>query len=525
VTVRRRTRLTLGTLLGAFLVLAPGASAQAATYYVDQSAGSDGNVGTSPATPWKNAPGMSAFAGSGTLRAGDTVYFDSADTWLVTGTQGLYLVGGVTYIGDSWGVGTRATIRANADLAAGVVRFRDHPTVSTVFKGFDVDANRKVASGIDINHAFYSVMTGATKRVENSVVHHIASRQSLGQYKYGIIISNHGGSGGWVDNVEIIDTVVHDVSRDAICLYPGDESADSRIRNITVRGAEVYNTGQDPDYCCGAGILVKGYVVDAVIEFSHVHDVKGASLFVNGNETRHYPGVGPTNIHVRHNLFTNATVHGAIRLFDGASGGDPKDVKIYGNIVYNSTVNGGFLIDSDLKNSLSVRLYNNTFFNAPVIIRRSGATVNVLEFRNNIVHYTGGVPLTDADGVITAHSNNIYSRPGGGTLVSSRGTSYTAASLGTYEASASGADPMFMDPADLPRGFTGGYSIDRAPDGGGLRLRPGSVGLDRGMPLGTAYGTSINTTARPAGAGWDIGAYELGAGGVRPGSPTNLRLN
>jgi hypothetical protein len=167
--------LRLGVVLGFLLVVTCGANAQAATYYVDQSAGNDTNNGTSPATAWKNCPGMAAYTGTVVLGAGDVVYFNSAGTWLVTGTQGLYLVGGVTYIGDSWGTGTRATIRANADLDAGVVRFRDHPTFETVFKGFEVDANRKVTSGIDINHAFYSLMTGATKRVQNSVVHHVWS--------------------------------------------------------------------------------------------------------------------------------------------------------------------------------------------------------------------------------------------------------------------------------------------------------------------------------------------------------------
>src|SRR5215831_17013275 len=109
--------------------LAIAASAQGATYYVDQTAGNDANAGTSPAAAWKNSPGMAAYAGSGVLRPGDVVYFDRADTWVVTGPQGLYLTGGVTYIGDSWGTGTRrAILRAGTDLDAGVARFRDDPT-------------------------------------------------------------------------------------------------------------------------------------------------------------------------------------------------------------------------------------------------------------------------------------------------------------------------------------------------------------------------------------------------------------
>src|SRR3954468_22735173 len=129
-----------------------GLNAVAATYYVDSLLGLDFNAGTIAALPWKNCPGMAAYSGSGVLRPGDTVYFNRGGTWQVSGSQGIYLVGGVNYIGNSWGIGTRAIIRASGDCDSGVVRFRDHATVPTVFEGFDVDANNTVSSGVDINH-------------------------------------------------------------------------------------------------------------------------------------------------------------------------------------------------------------------------------------------------------------------------------------------------------------------------------------------------------------------------------------
>lgn len=509
------------SLVAAFL--ASCLNAHAANYYVDQSAGSDSNNGTTPTAAWKNCPGMASYTGSGTLSPGDVVNFDRGDTWLVTGMQGLYLVGGVTYIGDTWGSGTRATIMANADLEAGVVRFRDHPTLPTIFKGFNVDANAKLTSGIDINHAFYSLMTGATKRVQNCEVHNVSSRVSLNQYKYGIIVSNHGGTSGYAENVEILDSVVHDVSRDAICLYPGSENASCRIKNITVRGNEAYNTGQDPDYCCGAGILIKGFVQDAYVENNYVHDVKGASAFINSTEPNHF-GTGPTNIHLRYNVFTNSTVNGAIRLYDGADSSDPKDVKIYGNLVYNSTVNGGVLLGTDLHNNiLNVLIYNNTFFNAPVMVDDLGlATITALDFRNNIVYFAGGAPLTDVARKITSHSNNVYFRSSG-TLVSSGGTSYTSGNLSTYEPSASAADPLFKNGSSLPTGFSGSFGVSLAPNTDGLSLRAGSIGIDHGIALSSPYASAINTVPRPAGAGWDVGAYEAGVG-APPTAPTGLRI-
>jgi hypothetical protein len=392
---------------------------------------------------------MTTWTGAGSLAPGDVVYFDRADTWTVAGgPQGFYLAPGVTYIGDRWGAGTRARIRAGSGFEAGLVRFRDHPSVPTVFQGFDVDAANQVANGVDINTGYWQLMNGATKRVQNCVVHHVWSDERRHEYRYGIIVSNHGGTGGYAENVEILDNVVHDVARDAIGLYPGDESRDNRIRNLLVRGNEVWGTGRDPAYCCGAGVLIKGYVVDAVVEYNRVHDVKGASIFVNGNEYRQY-GTGPSNVHIRHNIVTNATQHGAILVYDGGGGNDPKDLQIYGNVVYNSTAAAGLRFHRRLGGSLTVRVFDNVFHNAPVRIENSRAHFRVLEFRDNVVSYAGGVPFIDAGGKVTAHANNVFHR-GSGTLVRSGGLSYNAASLRRYEATASSRGPLFRNVLALP---------------------------------------------------------------------------
>jgi hypothetical protein len=494
-------------MLFSAMCLAVGQQSSAATYYVDRTDGSDANSGTSPSAPWRHAPGMAAYSGAGSLAPGDVVYFDSADTWDVgEGTSGLYLVGGVEYVGNEWGSGQRARIRATADFEAGVVRFRDHPSAPTVFRGFEVDANGHVATGIDVNHGFWQRMDGATKRIEDNVVHGVRSSQRQGQYRYGIIVSNHGGRDGYAENVEIIGNLVYDVARDGINLYPGDGNADSRIRNLLVRGNEVYGTGADPDYCCGAGILIKGFVVDATIERNYVHDVKGASIFVNGNETNHF-GTGPTNVHIRHNIVTNSTRNGAILIYDGSGGNDPKDLKIYGNIVYNSTVNGGLVLHRRLAGRIHLHVANNTFLNAPVRIQNSRARFDSFEFRNNIISFSDGLPLSDPGGKVTVHTNNLYHRARGATLVQSRGRSFTAANLTKYESSAIGADPLFNDSRDVPTGFLGTHGSDLAPNASGLDLRSDSPARDAGATLAPIFGTSINNVTRP-GDRWDLGAYE-----------------
>lgn len=504
-------------------VLSAGSlAAQASVFYVDQSAGKDANSGSSTGSPWKNCPGMSSYAGSGTLHPGDTVYFDRSDTWPVSGSGGIFLTGGVTYIGNSWGTGSgKAHLQATSAMDSGVVAFADNPTYPTIFQGFNVDANGQVTSGVNINWAHWSLQNGATKRVQDCEVHNTWSRVSANQYQYGLIISNHGGTGGYCENVEILGCVVHDTSRDGLCLYPGDENTNCRIKNITVRGCEVYNTGQDPDYGAGSGILVKGYVVNAFAEYNYIHNTKGAMVFVNGNETNHY-GVGPTNIHIRYNTVTGNNVNGGIRLYDGSSGADPKDVKIYGNVIYNSTTNGGFYIGSDLGNTLSLLVYNNTFFNSPVLISSNKATVTVFEFKNNIIYYNGGAPLTDSQGKISAHSNNLFYRSSG-TLVSSKGVSYTSSNLKTgYEATSSSSDPLYKNTANLPTGFTGTYGVNLAPNNDGLSLQQSSPGIDHGIVLASAYGGSINSINRPGSGAWDLGAYEQSFG--VPAIPQNLRI-
>jgi hypothetical protein len=175
-----------------------------------------------------------------------------------------------------------------------------------------------------------------------------------------------------------------------------------------------------------------------------------------------------------------------------------------------------------LVGTVQLRVYNNTFYNAPVAVLNPAATFSVFEFRNNIVYYTGGVPLTDSGGDITVHSQNVYYR-GSGTLVSSKGTSYTASNLSGYEPVAWSSNPMFANTTSLPSGFAGQYGVDLAPDRNGLSLQPGSVAIDQGVVL-TGYSSSINSVARPSGAGWDIGAYEARGAALAPAPPTNVRI-
>ena len=483
-------------ILLVLLPLAYSLTANAASYYVDQTNGNDGNNGTSISNPWKNAPGMTSYAGSGTLRPGDTVYFDRDDTWIVTGSpQGFYLIGGVRYIGDEWeadsgSTGYRAVIRAGNDFNDnGVVRFRDHPTIQTLFKGFEVDANGKSANGIDINHGFWSLMNGAIKRVENVEIHHVFTEQSKGEYKYGIAMSNWGGNNGILENVEIINCSVHDIGRDAIILYPSDDP-NSRIGNITVRGCDVYNTGQDPGYGEGHGIVIKGWVYNSTIENNYIHNVNSSAIFVSGPENNGNQR-SADNVHIRNNILTTQDNNGIIRLYKNGA----KDLKIYGNIVYDNNVTGGFNLGGN-SGQLDILVYNNTFYNTFVDLGSHSSSVNTFEFKNNIIQYTSNQLRNSS--AIRSQSNNL--------LV--------------------GSNPGFGNPNNKPTGFVGTYGVDLRPNTDGFSLNAGSSAIDGGTALGSVYSGSINSISRPQGSAWDIGAYEFNSAVVvvPPSPPSNLRI-
>ena len=127
----------LTIFLGSFLFVGVG-HASAANYYV-KNGGDDNAAGTSDATAWAHSPGMAGWTGTATLKSGDTVYFNSGDTW--TGADPLLnATAGVTYDGSTYGNGTRATLQATSRVNGyGVVQIY---VSNVVFKGFKIDSNK-----------------------------------------------------------------------------------------------------------------------------------------------------------------------------------------------------------------------------------------------------------------------------------------------------------------------------------------------------------------------------------------------
>jgi hypothetical protein len=456
-------------------------NASASTYYVS-SDGKDGNSGTSPDSPWKNCPGMPGWSGSVRLIPGDKVYFNSADTWSVSsGDAVLMTTGGVMYDGQSWGTGKKAIFRATEELRRSVVSFlSDDPTYPTVVVGFELDANQTVTTGIGLNFPFWSnSMTGATKRIEDCIVHDIYSETNRGEYEYGIIISNWGGNKAIVENVEIINCIVYNVSRGGIIAYPGGDQAENKIGNILIRNCEVYNTGQDPGYDAGTGIGAKNRVYNTIIEYNYLHNTGGPGILISGT-LNGFTGV--ENAIIRYNIFAKNN-HDALHLREK---GD-KSLKIYGNIFLAGNASA-LKVDGSAQGGLDLKFYNNTVYETSILIQNSSSTITALEFINNIIYSPGQrTPLSDSGNNITLEKNNIYT------------------------------DPSFQNISNLPTGFTGTYGVDMEPNANGLNITSKSPARDAGTSLEASYDMGINTVKRPNGSGWDIGAYELG-------DPSSLNL-
>lgn len=471
------------------------ANSYAADYYVTDD-GSGSNCTSGDPCTLSTAQGL--------VSAGDTMYLNSADTW--SGTTILSVHAGVTYIGDEWGGGTRASLNAtsNGSNQSAMIHFTtDHATYETVAKGFDVDGNYYNINLIGIIAAANA--TGATKRIQNCVAHDTGD----GDYWYGIKLAPYNGY--TVDDVEILDNEVYNTSWSGITVYPYYSGSSNTVSNVLVRGNYVHDIGGDQG---SHGIMLNGGNVDNVIvEFNYVKNT-----YDYGLEIASKTSAGLDNVVFRYNIVTQCKV--GIDFW--RSGGDNYDVELYGNIIFDNDGKGLQFSSSMAGATFQVlRILNNTFYSdgGNEIDISYNIAPTIFEVRNNAIYAESSYyPLYDVYGDITAHSDNIYYRSGGGNLVRSVSTYYTSGTLSGYETSAYSTNPTFKNTSNLPTAFSGTYGTDMVPNNDGLSIESGNA-IDNGYNLSSTYDGSINQdglsspVARPCGSGWDIGAYEYNCSG------------
>ena len=158
-------------------------------------------------------------------------------------------------------------------------------------------------------------------------------------------------------------------------------------------------------------------------------------------------------------------------------GGTLQNVSFYNNIAYNNRGNG-FIVTSWGSNSHridNVSLVNNTAYNngQEGFLVQNDAATNIL-IRNNISYNNAGGSVVIISGSVMQDHNLI-------------------------------SDPKFEN-------------AEKA----NFHLRPDSPAIDTGSAIG-APALDFEGNTRPAGSGYDIGAYEFGSD-LRPSPPTNLRV-
>lgn len=468
------------------LALSIAAPSFAATYYVSTD-GNDSGPG-SMERPWAHCPGLAGWSGSAVLMAGDKVYFDRSDTWKMnSGSQGLWVAGGVEYIGDEWGSGTQRAkfdgVKNYGQDRAIISIFEDDKSLETTVKGFEVNGNRTASRGIMIKGN--SSLTGAIKRVENCEVHGTGDPVNRPtQYMYGIIVVP-AGPNCTIRNVQLLNNIVYDTDHSVIALYAGYNTANVHIYDVLIRGNTIYGGYVDPT-TGGPGLLLKNHVENIIVEENHFYN-NGSNIIIQRVNAPAGTSA-PTNITIRKNIFRGGEKGKGRGIY--THGSTPASVEIYGNLFFQNPL-GGIKFESNLSGSASYKIYNNTFYNNGTgsQVDVAGGTFSTLEIKNNIL-YPGSI--NDRGGRVTSQSNNLTT------------------------------NLQFKNPSNLPTGFTGTHGVNLAPNKDGLSIISGPA-LDGGAVLGARYNTSINSITRPTSGKWEIGAYQSGSN-LTISPPSGLRI-
>jgi hypothetical protein len=330
-----------------FLVLGSFGTAEAATYYVDFTSGSDANSGTSSAAPWKT---LSKVNGT-TFQPGDVVNFKRGSVWngnLQVRSSGTSS-SPITY--QAYGSGAAPQIR-NPGVSYGesITITGDWNTVQDFLLTDAHEAGIDIAVGADHNTVRNNEMTKTGTGV-----------MTRGQYN--LITRNHAH-----DLTIIVNTPGGSEDYGAVCFwfYAGNNEL-SYNRGINCR-APSYDFGYDGGF---------------------------TEVFNQGD-----------NLYIHHNYAENTP--GFFELGAGSSGGSAQNVTVAYNVLNNTEsavclhLTGTFSI-----NASNFKFENNTFYQAATNgyrVLNCLSNYSVIQLRNNIFY--SNVQIAN-NGNFT-HSNNLY---------------------------------------------------------------------------------------------------------------------
>jgi len=538
--VSRAVRLTIFILMISHATFV--ANAISATYYVDYSAGSDNNPGTSMTAPFKRCPGdqnATGLAGGITLLSGDTLIFKGGVEYIgaIKITSSGTSANRITYDGNAsgtWGSG-KARLQGNQIYSEGFEFTGANNYISIVnfeITGYtSLGIHLKSANNILIKDCYIHrisdwnfsrcYQSGGSPLCTLDYVH------SLGIGLYiessfsdvvidGVEITRVGHSGIKVsncegNNLEIKNSTLHDYIHWQLDIAP---AAGKTISNVYIHGNKFYNLYHYSNQ------YWSGEITDEKVNYGTGENPHQDGIFIRN------PLIGTTsNIRIYDNDFFNekefTASGGTAMLFIS----EPRSLNDTFHI-YNNTFQGCYAYDSILLGFLfsgRINVYNNTWYmkdkGAIRIFAEAGSTTQV-SIKNNIFDMDGGgfaLKLTDSYTASRVTSDyNVYRQAG--TYIIWDGSYY--ASLGAWQNAPYRQDQNSVSVSNLY--FTLPRSISIASTSN-LKLLLSSPARGRGVDLGAGYRIDKNGITRPTGAAWDAGAYQYGGTPSNLGAPQNFR--
>jgi hypothetical protein len=470
-------------------VINPGSST---TYYVDATLGSDNHDGRSPATPWQaiNKVNRNIFL------PGDQILFKAGEEWrarvivpssgapgnpIVFGAygtgeapiiNGAILVNNWTSVGENIWKATLAESPQNGDPVFMVLIDKEFGIMkksqSALAKEFDwwydkganalylyapSDPDRRYASpGVEAATKFGNVFMNGQDCITIRNLHLTASNRNAIQLDGNMDL----------DHITVENNLIDYCGGTGMSIFTGSE-------NWIVRNNAIIHCGENRN---NDGM----YIYQGTRNIAIYGNI---SQWCGGDDVAIVGGIGHR---IHHNLYgpSTKTIATGVTVLP-----DADDIEIYDNIIFGHTRSGG--IDLWLGGS-NARIYNNTIVgnNSGINLtsgpRNSDPKKNV-DLKNNIIvnNATTGFSV-GRGGTFTFAGNNVYGN----------GKNYS----GISEPSGNmRMDPKFVNPANDD-----------------FHLQASSPMIDQGITLGKPYDIDFESTVRPQGPGWDIGADELGAG-------------
>ena len=473
-------------LLFFFLVFFSPPPVSAAVYYVDATAGNDGNLGTSAEAPWQTI----AQVNGASLVADDQVLFKKGETWTGTRLTAQSGESGHPIIYGAYGSGADPVIDGNDTEDCVAVGAGDH----------DVEfQNLHATKCLDFG---FHILGAANVVIRDCEVDHHGND--------GVIFIT-GSSGGAVYGGSFHDGY----ERVSGPMTTGIEVSDGS-HDITIEDAEVYNND-------GAGISIHShtdttmpYNVTLTDVYSHANTDYALNILKQDANTD-----SSLNISVNSSQFDSSSTGLGIGVnIDKTAGVGPDGVtlsrcRIKDNTARtlnlggkNITVQNSLLINGTgvrVNNASTIKFYHDVFYSASVPLDVRGTTDGV-EVRNCVIQARASVAIPQ---IITTTNvtldYNVYKPYNANSVAQFRWInsyySWDNWKLNSgQDAHSYSQDPVFVDPAN-----------------GDFRFGAAAPGLDTGTTL-SGISSDYDNSSRPQGDGPDIGSYEY----QPPSSPTSL---